>query len=404
MFRSVRFKWWVCCMLFLAVTILYLDRQALSILAPHLARERNWTETDYANMVAAYQFAYAAGVFAVGWLIDRLGTRFGFALFMLLWSLAMAAHGWAVSVAGFIAVRFVLGLTQAGCFPCAIKAAAEWFPRKERALATGIFNSGSMLGPILAPLAILFLHRNAGWGVTCLLLGLLGVFWAAAWCMRYRLPAALPDAGPAPEAVAVPMRELLRLRATWAFVFGKVFSDPVWWFFLYWLPKFLHDKHEVQLTSLGAPLVTIYSITIVGSVGAGWLTQRLVDRGVTVSRARRWVMLLFALLPAPVLFAASTPHVWLAVVLIGLATAGHAGWMANLFSLVSDVFPRGAIASVTGIGTMAGALGGIFVARLAGFLLDATGSYWVLFALSASSYVVAWTGVQLLLSGKGCKA
>jgi len=392
----------------MAVTILYMDRQLLSILAPRLTGEKGWSETDYGNMVAAYQFAYAAGVFAVGWLIDRLGTRFGFALFVALWSLMTAAHGWAVSVPAFIAARFALGLTQAGCFPCAIKAAAEWFPKEERALATGIFNSGSMVGPILAPLAILFLYARTGWLSTCVALGVLGLLWCAVWLALYRTPpedeaaASLPQPGVIESPV--PLADLLRCRATWAFFFGKLLSDPVWWFFLFWLPKFLHDKHGVALTQLGAPLVSIYSITIVGSVGAGWLTKQLTARGVTIRAARRTVMLLCALLPVPVLIAASTPHVWLAVGLIGLATAGHSGWMANLFSLVSDAFPKRAVATVTGIGTMAGALGGICVARFAGWILDSTGSYWPLFVMSACAYVVAWLVVQLLLPKKAMAA
>lgn len=408
---ACRFKWVICGLLFWAVTILYMDRQALSILAPQLTQSYGWSETDYGNMVAAYQFAYAAGVFAAGWLIDRLGTRFGFGLFVSLWSLSTVAHGLAASVTSFIAVRFALGLTQAGCFPCAIKATAEWFPKEERALATGIFNSGSMVGPILAPLGILFLYSRIGWFATCLALGLTGLLWCVAWLALYRTPTAgrPSDAGsshetkPEQDTRVKPMqlKELLCCRATWAFFFGKLLSDPVWWFFLYWLPKFLHDKHGVKLTQLGAPLVTIYTITIIGSVGAGWLTKQFSRRGLSVSASRKTVMLLCALLPVPVLFAAQTPHVWLAVGLIGLATAGHSGWMANLFSLVSDHFPKRAVASVTGIGTMAGALGGIFVARFAGWVLDATRSYWPLFAMSSSAYVAAWIAVQLILPKKG---
>jgi len=397
-----RFKWVVCGLLFLAITVLYIDRQALSILAPHLGKELGWTETDYGNMVAAYQFAYAAGVFGAGWLIDRLGTRWGFALVMALMSAAAAAHGWAATVAAFIAARFALGLAQAGCFPCAIKATAEWFPQEERALATGLFNTGSMVGPILAPLAILALYARGGWWTTCMVLCAVGLVWAVVWVKTLATPptasdtsARLPTSGPTnSKTLEIP---IWRNRAAWAFFFGKLLSDPVWWFFLFWLPKFLYDKHHVELTKLGAPLVAIYSITILGSVGAGWLTQRLTARGFTVRRARKTVMFLCALLPVPVLIAASTPHVWTAVIVIGLATAGHAGWMANLFSVVADHFPRRAVASVTGMGTLAGAVGGIFVARFAGWLLDATGSYTPLFILSAGTYIVAWLLVNALL-------
>ena len=395
-------KWIVCGFLFLAVTILYLHRQALSIVAPHLASERGWTETDYANMVVGYQLAYATGVFAAGWLIDRVGTRFGFPLFVVLWSLMTAAHGWAVSVASFIGVRFGLGLLQAGCFPCAIKATAEWFPKEERALATGIFNTGSMVGPIIAPLAIVALFSHAGWTATCLVLAVLGVVWGAAWLLLFRRPvtATEPSDGVPGFPTADtpwPLGQILRCRATWGFFIGKLLSDPVWWFFLFWLPKFLHDKHGLKLTELGLPLVTIYTITIFGSVGAGWLTKWLTTRGIAVRRARILAMLLSALLPVPVLAAAGTPHVWSAVVLIGLATAGHSGWMANLFSVVSDHFPKQAVATVTGIGTMGGALGGIAIASVAGWVLDSTGSYWPLFLFAASSYLVAWLILRLLL-------
>jgi ACS family hexuronate transporter-like MFS transporter len=401
MFPRQQFKWVVCTLLFLAVTILYMDRQALSILAPQLMLDLKWKETDYGNMVTAYQLAYALGVFGAGWVIDRLGTRWGFTLFIALWSLVTAAHGWAASVMSFIVVRFALGFTQSGCFPCAIKAVAEWFPKEERALATGFFNTGSMIGPILAPLVILAFYAKSGWGITCLALGLLGWLWCLIWMVFYRSPDVRPSESSAGAESAMPLGEVLRNRATWAFFFGKLMSDPIWWFFLFWLPKFLHDKHHVELTKLGAPLVTVYAITILGSVGAGWLTKRLTARGYPVRSARKIVMFLCALLPVPVLIAAWTQHVWLAVILIGLATAGHSGWMANLFSLVSDYFPKRAVASVTGIGTMAGALGGIFIAQAAGWILQETGSYWPLFILSASAYLLAWMTVQALLPKKG---
>jgi len=402
MTNSKSFKWIVCALLFFAVTILYVDRQFLSVLAPALSDKFGWSETDYANMVISYQIAYAAGVFLVGWMIDRIGTRLGFALFMALWSVVAMAHGWAATVMAFIVVRFALGLTQAGCFPCAIKSAAEWFPKSERAFATGIFNTGSMLGPIIAPLAIIALYSETGWMTTALLLGIPGVIWCAVWLMRYHLPdepVEEPGEDDIPEK-NLSFKEVMRYRATWAFFFGKLFSDPVWWFFLYWLPKFLDQQHHVNIKQMGAPLVTIYAITILGSIGAGWLTRRFVRRGMNVRAARRLVMLLCALLPVPVILAAFTGNLWLGVVLIGFATAGHAGWMANLFSLVSDSFPKSAVASVTGIGTMAGAIGGIFVAKVAGWILDATGSYTVLFVMSGFSYVVAWTLVQLFMPKK----
>ena len=399
MTKSKSFKWIVCTFLFLAVTILYVDRQFLSVLAPALTDKFGWSESDYSNIVVSYQIAYALGVFIVGWLVDRMGTRIGFALFMALWSLVAMAHGFAASVLAFIVVRFALGITQAGCFPCAIKSAAEWFPKSERAFATGIFNTGSMLGPIIAPLAIIALYTRSGWMTTALLLGIPGIIWCAIWLMRYRLPDE-PVEEPGEDDVVeknLSFVEVMRYRATWAFFFGKLFSDPVWWFFLYWLPKFLDKQHNVDIKQMGLPLVLIYSITIIGSIGAGWLTRFFVNRGMNVRSSRRLVMFLCALLPVPVILAAFSGNLWIGVVLIGLATAGHSGWMANLFSLVSDAFPKSAVASVTGIGTMAGAIGGIFVAKLAGWILDATGSYTVLFVMSGFSYLVAWSLVQFFM-------
>ncbi len=397
--KKKSFKWIVCVFLFFAVTILYVDRQFLSVLAPALTEKFGWSESDYSNIVVSYQVAYAAGVFIVGWLIDRIGTRFGFALFMALWSLVAMAHGWASSVLSFIVVRFALGISQAGCFPCAIKSTAEWFPRSERAFATGIFNTGSMLGPIVAPLAIIAIYTRMGWMTTSLLLGIPGLIWCAWWLMRYQLPDE-PVEDAAVSAFTeknLSFIEVMRYRATWAFFFGKLFSDPIWWFFLYWLPKFLDKQHNVDIKQMGTPLVVIYSITIFGSIGAGWVTRLLVRHGHSVRSSRRLVMFLCALLPVPVIIAAFSSNLWLGVVLIGIATAGHAGWMANLFSLVSDSFPKTAVASVTGIGTMAGAIGGIFIAKIAGWVLDATGSYTVLFVISGFSYLLAWSMVQLFM-------
>jgi ACS family hexuronate transporter-like MFS transporter len=303
MHRTRYFKWIVCGLLFLAVTVLYVDRQALSIVAPQLTSVFGWSETDYGNMVSAYQLAYAVGVFGVGWLADRLGTRFAFGVFVVLWESGDGRARMGRRRAGVRCGAFRARSGAVGVFPCAIKATAEWFPKEERALATGLFNCGSMLGPILAPLAILFLYTRHGWLATCAVLGAAGIVWGAVWLTLYRVPSvsALPrglgaDSG---KEEPVPLATLLRCRATWAFFVGKLLSDPVWWFFLYWLPKFLHDRHGLDLINLGVPLVAIYSITIIGSVGAGWLTQHLSRRGMAVQSARKTVMLLCALLPVP---------------------------------------------------------------------------------------------------------
>jgi MFS transporter, ACS family, hexuronate transporter len=335
-----------------------------------------------------------------------LGTRIGYALAVAAWSVAAMSHSFASSVIGFAMARFALGLGEAGNFPAAIKTVAEWFPRRERAFATGIFNSGSNIGAIVAPLVVPFIAVRWGWQAAFLFTGILSATWLVVWLSVYRAPEQHPRLSQAERqyirsdaeqlTARVPWLQLLRHRQVWAFVMAKFMTDPIWWFFLFWLPKFLNAEYGLTLTALGLPLVAVYLMADVGSIGGGWLAGRFIKRGWSVNRARKSAMLVCALAVTPIVFAVNAQNLWLAVALIGLATAGHQGWSANVFTLTSDMFPRHAVASVVGIGGFAGAVGGMFIATFTGFLLETTGSYVIVFLMAGSAYLLALAVVHLL--------
>lgn len=404
--RIGRYRWRICAMLLAATTINYIDRQVLGVLAPFLQDEIGWNEIEYGYIVTAFQAAYAIGLLCAGAIIDRLGTRIGYAIAIAVWSLAAMSHALAAGVIGFAVARFALGLGEAGNFPAAIKTIAEWFPRRERALATGIFNSGSNIGAIVAPLLVPVIAATWGWQSAFLFTGALSATWLVAWLLTYRTPEQQPAlsatelahirSDPPEPTVRVPWARILRHRQAWAFVAAKFITDPVWWFFLFWLPKFLHAEYGLSLLELGLPLIAIFVAADVGSITGGWLAGRLIRRGWSVNRARKGAMLVCALAVVPIVFAARADNLWLAVALIGLATAGHQGWSANVFTLTSDMFPRRAIASVVGIGGFAGAVGGMMVSTFTGFLLQATGSYMPLFLMAGSAYLLALMIVHAL--------
>jgi ACS family hexuronate transporter-like MFS transporter len=402
------FRWTVCALLFFATTINYMDRQVLGILAPTLEKALGWNEIEYSHIVMAFQAAYAIGLLGFGRLIDGIGTRHGYAASIFAWSVAAMAHALARGVFGFGVARFALGLGEAGNFPAAVKAVTEWFPRRERALATGLFNSGSNVGAILAPLLVPWLTLHYGWQMAFVVLGATGFGWLFFWYWLYTMPAGSRHVSPEelahihsdppdPAMEKIPWRILLRYPQTWAFVVGMSFSAPIWWFYLYWLPKFLNKQYDLDLGSLGPPLVVIYTMTTVGSIGGGWLSGSLLKRGWSVNAGRKTALLICALCVVPVVFAAQASNLWVATFLIGLAASAHQGWAANLFTLVSDLFPKQAVASVVGLGGMFGSIAAVAFSQSAGFILQATGSYWVLFIMAGSAYLLALGIMQMLI-------
>jgi MFS transporter, ACS family, hexuronate transporter len=380
-------------MLFWATTLAYIDRQVFSLLAPDLQTRIGWNEQQYGYMITAFQGAYAIGLFFVGRLIDRFGTRIGYSVVVGLWGLAAASHGLANSALTFGLARFFLGIGESGNFPAAIKTTAEWFPKKERAFATGIFNSGSNIGAVIAPIFVPIVAIKFGWRWAFIVSPILGLLWIVCWLSIRRTPRV--DETEIVEA-APSWGRLLTKQETWAFAIGKLLTDPAWWFYLYWLPKFFHTKFGLTLDKLGLPLVVIYVAADIGSIGGGWLSSALIGRGMSVRAARRIAMFLCAVCALPILTVTNTQNVWYAVFVLSLATAGHQGWSANLYTLVSDIFPKNAVASVIGIGGMAGSLGGMAFAASAGYILQTTGSYVTLFAMAGLTYLVAFGIIQSL--------
>jgi MFS transporter, ACS family, hexuronate transporter len=420
------FRWTICGLLFLAATINYVDRQVIGILKPTLQAEFGWSEIDYADIVFAFQLAYAIGFLFAGTIVDRLGIKRGFALAIVIWSLAamMAAEvtrfgpaaaamlgafglAYSSSVAGFIFVRFLLGIGESGNFPAAIKTVAEWFPRSERAFATGIFNAGTNIGAVITPLTVPWITIQFGWYWAFILTGVLGFAWLVAWLLIYdrpethrRLSAAerahiRSDATVEPT-VRVPWAKLLRYRQTWSFAAAKFLTDPIWWMFLFWLPDFFSRNYGLSLLQLGPPIIIIYLMADVGSVGGGWLSSTLIKRGWSVNAARKTAMLTCAIAVVPIVAAANVQSMWSAVALISLATAAHQGWSANVYTLVSDMFPRQAVGSVVGLGGFAGAVGGMLIAKVTGYVLQMTGSYTTVLMIAGCAYLVALAVVHVL--------
>ena len=401
-----RRRWLICSLIFFATTINYVDRTVLGLLAPMLQTKIGWNEAQYGYIVTAFQVAYALGLLVMGPLVDRLGSRLGYAIAIVIWSLSAMAHSLARSVTTFAMARFGLGFGEAGNFPSALKAVAEWFPKRERALATGIFNSGTNIGATFAPLVVPQVALHFGWQYAFLLTGAFSAIWVVCWLMVYRKPqddvklsaAELQyiQSDPAPSVSRIPWSRLLVHRQSWAFVLGKFFTDPVWWFFLYWLPKFLSSVYHVTLSGVALPLIVIYNGATVGSIFGGWLPARFIRAGWSVNRARKTTMLICAIVVIPVISAVGLKSLWGSVAVITLAVAAHQGWSANLLTLSSDMFPKNAVASVAGLGTFAGAVSGAMIASLAGRLLQATGSYIPLFIYAGFAYLITLSLIHLL--------
>lgn len=419
------YRWVICALLFLAATLNYVDRQVIGFLKPTLQHEFGWSEMDYADIVFGFQVAYAIGLLAAGRMMDKLGTRLGFSVAIVIWSLAAMAHAeatwfgpgvaallagvglvYSASVAGFIAARFVLGLGEAGNFPASIKAVAEWFPKKERALATGIFNSGTNVGALVVPIAVPWITVTYGWYWAFIVTGAIGFFWLVLWWPIYKSPEHHPKVTPAELAyiqsdppdppVKVPLKDILPHRQAWAFAVAKFLTDPIWWLYLFWIPDFFSRNYGLDLKKIGLPVFMIYLVASVGSIGGGWLSGWLLKKGWSTNAARKTAMLIFALAVVPIVFASQAANLWVATALVAVAAAAHQAWSANVFTLASDTFPRHAVGTVVGFGGMAGAVGGMSIAKITGKVLEATGSYVPVFMIAGSAYLVALALVHLL--------
>ena len=401
-----RYRWVVVALLFTAMVFNYVDRQTISFLKGDLSKEFGWDENNYADLVFWFQATYAASYLAFGRIVDRIGARWGFGLAYLIWQAAHLSHALAHSLSGFIGARLFLGVGEGGAFPGGIKAMAQWFPKKERAFATGLFNAGTNIGAIVTPLVIPVVTLAWGWRAAFLVTGVVGLLWLPIWLLVYRTPRehrhvsaaelAHIESDPADPAGNVPWSVLLRKRETWAYAIGKFLIDPVWWMWLFWLPDFLGKRYGLDLKTFGPPVVAVYLLSDVGSIGGGWLSSRFIKMGWTINRSRKTTMLICALLALPVAFAAHASSLWLAVGIIGIATAAHQGFSANLYTLPGDVFPRSAVGSVVGIGGMIGAIGGMVMAKYAGYVLDQIGVYTPIFVVAASVYLLALLAIHLL--------
>ncbi|WP_461098353.1 MFS transporter [Spirosoma luteolum] len=412
-----RYRWVIVGLLFFATTVNYLDRQVISLLKPVLEKEFSWTESDYAGIVMSFTAAYGLSTLLVGYIIDRVGTKLGYVGAILVWSLAAMAHALAGSTAGFMVARALLGIGEAGNFPASIKTVAEWFPKKERALAVGIFNSGANIGAVAAPAVVPWIALVAGWQMAFIVTGALGFVWIVAWWLMYEVPARHPRLSAAElayinhEPVAVgdePAPALLAgetatkypifaNRAIWGFMGGKLLTDPIWWFFLFWLPSYLSDVYHLDLKKLGLPLIMIYLAATVGSVGGGWLSSQLIRNGWHPTRARQYAMLLFAICVVPVMVISQVSSMWIVIAILSLAVAAHQAWSANIFTVAADQFPKFVLSRVVGLGTMAGTLGGVLFPILVGKLLDhykqlgsLSEGYYQLFYIAGTMYLIAW--------------
>jgi ACS family hexuronate transporter-like MFS transporter len=405
--RIGRYRWIICALLFFATTVNYLDRLVFGILGPELQKQFGWSAKDYTDIVFWFEVAYAIGLLGAGRFLDWIGTRAGYAISLVFWSLASMLHAGMSTIGGFSAARFLLGLGEAGNFPAAIKTVAEWFPKKERALATGIFNAGSNVGAILAPLAVPWLYINYGWQWAFIVTGAVGFIWLIFWFAFYQVPNKHPKLGAAelahiqsdpPEPTAhVPWLSLLPHRQTWAFVFAKFATDAIWRWYLYLLPLFFVQTFQLDIKNFGPPFVVIYVMADFGSIGGGWLSSRLIKNGHSVNFGRKIALLVCALCVVPVVFVTQLSNMWIAVMLVGLAAAAHQGWSANLFTTASDMFPKQAVGSVVGLGGMAGAVGAMLILKLTGFVLSRTGSFTALFIIAGSVYLLSLLVIHLLV-------
>ncbi len=402
------YRWVICALLFFATTINYVDRAVLGLVKPELVKTLAWTETDYGNIVSWFSFAYAIGYGVAGRAMDWTGVRVGYGLAVVAWSVAAMAHGFARTVTGFSLMRAGLGITEGANFPAAVKSVSEWFPKRERAFATGIFNSGSNIGLLVAPITVPWLMDRYGWPAAFYVTGSLGFFWFVAWILMYDAPEKHPRVTPEELAyirsdppdpvVNIPWISLLGYRQVWAFIVGMSLSSPVWWFYLFWAPDFFHKKFSIDMKDIGWPLVSVYLLADIGSIGGGWLSARLMRKGWSVNAARKTAMLVCALCVTPVFLAAMVESAWVAVGLIGLAAAAHQGFSANLYTLVSDMAPRAVVSSIVGLGGMSAGFVAMGVQRQTGKVLDAyPNGYLPILCVASSAYLINLLIIHLLV-------
>ena len=412
-----RYRWAICALLFFVITINYIDRQVLGVLKPVIEQDLGWSEVDYGNIVSAFQFSYGIGLLVVGRILDRVGTRWGMAVAIAVWSVAAMFHAAARTVLAFMLARVTLGLAEAAAYPGAVKAVAEWFPRRERALGVGILNAGANVGVMMTPIVGLLIAGLYGWQAAFLITGAIGFLVLIAWLMLFRQPREHPHVTPTelayieqdgedPAGKALGWSDAIRHRQTWYFICGKFFTDPVWYLFLFWLPDFFVKTQGLDLfpkadsgilSTIGPALIAVYLLADIGSIAGGWASSHFIKRGWSVNRARKTTLFLAALCAVPLLFVLSIDSPLLVVLLIGLGTAGHQAFSSNIFTMISDLYPRRAVATVAGMGGMAGAVGGILIAQATGWTLELTGSYVPILIYAGIAYLLAFAAIQLLV-------
>ncbi|MHA8066760.1 MFS transporter [Aquirufa sp. ROCK2-A2] len=412
-----KYRWRICALLFFATTINYLDRQVIGLLKPVLEDDFKWTESDYSFIVICFQSAYAVSLLGFGGIIDRIGTKLGYSISIVVWSIAAMLHALATGTLSFAFMRGLLGLGEAGNFPAAIKTVAEWFPKNERALATGIFNSGANIGAVAAPILVPWILGIYGWEMAFIVTGAIGFIWLIFWWLYYEVPSKHKELTQAEfdyihadmeakdeNQEPVKWAKLFGFRQTWAFFFGKMLTDPIWWFFLFWLPSYFKERFELDLKKPSLELIIVYTATTIGSIGGGYLSGWLINKGWPSFKARKYSMLSFALAVVPIVLARYCDNIWQAVGLISLAAASHQAWSANIYSIATDMFPKKAVSSVIGIGGMAGSVGGIFFPMIVGYILDKyellgnkNDGYNIIFLLCGSAYMLAWLIIYALV-------
>ena len=407
-YKKGKIRYSVLALLFFATTINYIDRQVIGILKPFIADDLGWSELDYGLIVTAFQVAYAIGLLISGALLDRYGTRIGYSVAIALWSIAGILHAAARSVYGFVVVRFMLGLGESANFPAAIKTVAEWFPQKDRAYATGWFNSGSTIGAIVAPIIVTGTTVAFGWQWAFIITGALGFIWIALWLAFYQKPEEhkrltreefdyIHRDERINEESKISWASLFKYRQTYALCATRIVSDWVWWFFLFWTPDFLHKTHGIEIMETVLPLILIYSVASAGGIVGGWISSSMISKNFSVDVARKRAILICALVVLPVMTVPLLTSKWIAVILISLACAGHMGWASNMFSIISDIFPKKAVASVTGLSGFTGAIGGALSATFVGWILDASGSYFLIFMIASIVYMLNWAIIKIFI-------